>query len=212
VIITTTAGVSISTISKRETVARCPDRNFPVFVGSFCKTETSMTVQCKNGNNVMASHQQQCNPSEKCIDFVLNDEVPFAMCVPRSKLLSWTNGNHNDKVCSGTIRFDSGATSETITIGFNTYDTNGNPIQVFDVVGRVNNQQIGEVENQHNYSQIINNYKLHDIVSFCFMPGISDPNDPAFANEVIAYAYIVRLSSIGKVAQFTDIEPVISLN
>ncbi|PKC52390.1 hypothetical protein RhiirA1_481602, partial [Rhizophagus irregularis] len=76
-----------------------------------------------------------------------------------------------------------------------------------------NNNQIGEVKNQHNYSQIINNYKLHDIVTFCFLPGISDPNDPTRANEAIAYAYIVRLSALGgKDAQVTDIEPVISQN
>ncbi|CAB4389819.1 unnamed protein product [Rhizophagus irregularis] len=213
VIITTTAGVSIPSISKRETVAKCPDPNYPVFVGSFCKTLQTMTVECKNGNNVRASHDQQCNQGENCIDFLLSDEVPFAMCIPVSKLLHWTNGNYNDKVCSGTIRFDSGTNGESISIGLNTYDTNGNPIQVFDVVGRVNNNQIGEVKNQHNYSQIYRQYNVHDIVTFCFIPGISDPNNPEYANKAIAYAYIVRLSSIGgKDVQVTDIEPVISQN
>ncbi|GET04633.1 hypothetical protein GLOIN_2v1481340 [Rhizophagus clarus] len=214
VIITTTAGLSIPSISKRDTVAKCPDNNFPVFVGSSCKTQHSMIVQCKNANtNVRASHEQQCNQGENCIDFLLNDDVAFAMCVPVNKLLQWTNGNTDDEFCSGTIRFDSGASGDSISIGLNTYDTNGNPIQVFDMVEKVNNQQIGEVKNQHNYSQIYRNYNVHDIVTFCFIPGAADPHNPNYANKAIANAYIVRLSSIGgKDVQFTDIEPVISQN
>ncbi|PKY45895.1 hypothetical protein RhiirA4_460594, partial [Rhizophagus irregularis] len=150
-----------------------------------------MTVQCKNGDsNVRLSYDQQCNPGENCIDFLLSDEVPFAMCVPVSKLLHWTNGHYNDRSCSGTIRFDTGANGESISIGLNTYDTNGNPMQVFDVVGRVNKQQIGEVKNQHNYSQIYRQYNVHDIITFCFIPGSSNPNKPEYANEAIAYAYI----------------------
>src|SRR4051794_23406876 len=103
VIITITAGVSIS---KRETVATCPNQAYPLFVGSWCKTLTSMTVLCSDNNNnanvrVNRLFEQQCNPNEHCVDFVLSNEVPFAMCVPVRKLLTWTNGQYNDKVCSG---------------------------------------------------------------------------------------------------------------
>jgi len=213
VIITTTAGVSIPSISKRDTVAKCQDRNFPIFERSTCKTLHSMTVQCKNVNNVRRDVEQQCNPGENCVDFLLSDEVPFAMCVPVNKLLQWTNGHYNNQVCSGTIRFDTGTNGESISMGINIYDTNGNLIQVHDVVGRVNKQQIFDVKDKHNYSLIYRQYNVHDIVTFCFEPGISDPNHPKYANTAIAYAYMVRLSDIdGKDVQVTDIEPVISQN
>lgn len=214
VIITTTAGVSISSISKRETVGRCPDRNYPQFVNSMCKSVNSMIVQCTDPNNpnVRTSYEQQCNPGENCVDLLLSDEVPFAMCIPTKKLLSWTNGNYNSQACSGTIRYTSGPSGESVSIGINTYDTNGNPIQVYDVVSKVNNNQIGEVQNQHNYSLIIKQYNVNDIVTFCFLPGISDPNHPDYANEAIAYAYIIRTKLIGGAVQVTDVEPVILQN
>ncbi|RGB24790.1 hypothetical protein C1646_772590 [Rhizophagus diaphanus] len=154
VIITITAGVSIS---KRETVAKCQDPSYTYFEGSWCKTLTSMNVLCSNAKNgnvrVRKLSEQSCNPDEHCVDFLLNDEVQNAMCVPYQS-----------------------------TIGFTTYGTNGQPIQVYKAYGNVNYQ-----------AQSLR--KIQDMLM-----------------KADANAYIVLLSTIGKGAQVEDIEPVILQN
>ncbi|CAB4426930.1 unnamed protein product [Rhizophagus irregularis] len=185
-----------------------------------------MTVLCSNvntenpgnvGNRADRLTEQECHINEHCVDFTLSNAVPFAICVPERKLLAWTNGNRNREFCSGTIELSEDDDGGQVTIGLTTYATNGLPIQVFGMVGKVNDVQVGKVSNRHNYSQIID-YKAHDLVRFCFTPGISNPNDETFANEADALGYIAILSQIEKVAhgaqvtEVTDIETVISQN
>src|SRR5437773_2370877 len=80
-----------------------------------------------------------------------------AICVGRRRSRIWSNGHDPSQTCSQAI--SSSVSWKTLEFGMSIYNLNGAPIQVFDLVARINDKEFKHFVNKNNYTVTYHDYK-----------------------------------------------------
>ncbi|CAG8818405.1 30453_t:CDS:2 [Gigaspora margarita] len=158
-----------TSLIKRDTLADCSTERF-VFKTSKCITTTTIMLSCIIERNVEVS-QKNCSKDETCIDYVNEQNEPFAMCTNNNNVKKWNNEERGVFSTCSPLSVYSTANGTDIITGMTTYATNNVPIQVFGLsIDIDNNGDDDTVFQQQSHSKIIKNYNGSQ-VEYCFAAG-----------------------------------------
>ncbi|CAI2168819.1 13163_t:CDS:2 [Funneliformis geosporum] len=176
----------INPIIKRATIEttlpNCPQHH-PDYKASLCFSMNELMVYCQRDDDPDQTIiiYQACESDEICIEHyhaVESDlDVPHATCI-NYPIRKWDNfADPITTACSVQGAYSS--QSNDIEIAIMVYASDGKPIQVYVLYAKENDSVIDYVNDQHNYTSVLQNYH-EEKIQYCFNTGSS--------NKVTAYA------------------------
>ncbi|CAG8730395.1 hypothetical protein C2G38_2197998 [Gigaspora rosea] len=158
-----------TSLIKRDTLADCSTERF-VSKTSKCITTTTIELSCIIERNVEVS-QKNCSKDETCIDYVNEQNEPFAMCTNNNNVKKWNNEERGIFSTCSPLSAYSTAIGKDIITGMTTYAANNVPIQVFGLSINIDNSSDDDTGfQQQSRSKIIKNYNGSQ-VEYCFAAG-----------------------------------------
>ncbi|EXX63374.1 uncharacterized protein OCT59_027310 [Rhizophagus irregularis] len=149
---------------------KCTDPKNAKYKSSACATRKSVRVSCESFDHpgTAVDTNFSCGDGESCVDIDSND----AFCVDDKSAQLWDNDHESIFACSAPVLLVPPHKSFQLVAGMTTYSTNGNPIQVFELIAKYDDHFSDDfLFFKNHFTFPIKQENFSKKLSFCFHPG-----------------------------------------